>query len=155
MSFEEWTEVSRKLEEGVVIHFVHSKDSQISKLVRVWLPASWKVIEETNDDLDSQVFLILGGYDFEPRYEERFQRRFVELWLYDRFSHRLTCRSQVITTYPDAEGGLKEVPSPYIWKDRDEIDLSRNVNAAPERFLLMLNQDIFRSNAERKIKAAR
>jgi len=154
MSFEEWTEVSRKLEEGFVIHFVHSKDCQIAKLIRAWLPATWNIKEEINDSLDSQIFLILGGYDLEPRFEERFQRRFVEMWLYDRFSRRLTCRSQVITTYPDAEGGLKEVPSPDVWKDRDEIDLSRNVNAAPERFLLMLNQDIFRSNAERKIRGS-
>jgi len=94
MSFEEWNKVCRKLEEDLVIEFVHSTDCQICKVVRTWLPATWNIKEETDDMLDSQVFLIIGAYELEPRDEERFQRRFVESWLYDRFSQRLSCRRQ-------------------------------------------------------------
>jgi len=154
LSFEEWTQVSRKLEEDVVIQFVHSSNSQIAKLIRAWLPASWKVKEETDELLDGQVFMIIGSYDLEPLEQEHFQRRFVELWTYDRFSNKLTCRRQVITAYPGVEGGLKEVPSPYVWKDKEEIHLT-NADAGPDGFLLILNQDIFRSKEERKIRGTK
>jgi hypothetical protein len=149
MSFEEWTEVSRKLKEEPVIEFVHGKDSEIAALIRKWFPTSWNVRDETNERLDGHVFLILGSYDLDLPGEERLQRRFVELWLYDRFSQKLTCRRQVVTNYPDIEGGLKEVPSPYLSKEREEIDL-RNAAESSEGFLQILNQDIFRPKEERK-----
>lgn len=154
MSFEEWAEVSRKLSEEPVIELVHGKGSEIAALVRKWFPTSWNVRDETNERLDENVFLILGSYDLSLRGETRVQRRFVELWLYDRFSPKLTCRRQVVTNYPDVEGGLKEVPSPYLSREREEIDL-RNVDEASGGFLRILNQDIFRSKEERRVKAAR
>lgn len=154
MSFEEWPEVSRKLKEEPVIAFVHGKDSDIAELIMKWFPTSWHVSDETNERLDENVFLILGSYELTLPGQERFQRSFVELWLYDRFSPKLTCRRQVVTNYPDVEGGLKEIPSPYLSREREEIDL-RNVEEASGRFLRILNQDIFRPNEERKIKAVR
>lgn len=154
MSFEEWTEVSRRLKEEPVIEFVHGKDSEIAALVRTWFPTSWSVRDETNERLDENVFLILGSYGLKVPGEGRFQRRFVELWLYDRFSSKLTCRRQVVTNYPDVEGGLKEIPSPYLSREREEIEL-RSVDEAVGRFLRILNQDIFRSKEERKIEGAR
>jgi len=154
MSFEEWPEVSRKLKEEPVIELVHGKNSEIAELVRKWFPTSWNVRDVTNERLDENVFLVLGSYDLSLPGQERFQRRFVELWLYDRFSPKLTCRRQVVTNYPEIEGGLKEVPSPYLSREREEIDL-RNVDEASGRFLRILNQDIFRPNEERRIKTAR
>jgi hypothetical protein len=154
MSFEEWTEVSRKLKEEPLIELVHAKDSEISELVRKWFPTSWNIKDVTNEHLDDHVFLILGSYDLSPPGEERFRRKFIQLWLYDRVSRILTRRKQVVTTYPDIEGGLKEVPSPHLSRDREEIDL-RDPEKASGMFIQILNQDIFRSREERKTKATR
>jgi hypothetical protein len=149
MSIEEWTEVSRMLNKGV-IRLICAKDSEVFDLVKRLTPRSWKMRVETDEHLDRLVFLILGSYEYEPPGEERFQRRFVEMWLYNRRSSRLSCRRQVVTTYPDVNGGLKEVPSPEVFRDREEVDL-RDEQAAAGKFMRILNQDIFRFKDERKV----